>query len=107
MRRGLRDLRRRGRKASVTEAAPMTLVVRTARGAERLGCDSAEMPALLMRMSRRLWVEAILVAAASTDVSSVTSIWRVERVLLRSRSAFNDVAAASPLDRSRQPRMMW
>ena len=74
MSRGDGDLRRMGRKASVTLRAPMQFTERISRKASR-GTGFLEiMPALLTRMSRRPWVEETWWTAVSTEVSEVTSI---------------------------------
>lgn len=72
--RGSSDFRSKGRNASVTLAAPMTLTFSTSRRLSRLDGSWLRIPALLTRTSRWPYFVAKLSAAASTDLSSVTSI---------------------------------
>ena len=101
-------LRNRPKKASVTLKEPTTLVSRTRRNASRVGGLAMEMiPALLTRTSSLPYSNVTRDAAASTDWSSVTSIWIADALPLIPSVAWRSFAAASPLQRSREPRITW
>ena len=74
IRRGAADFRSKGRKASVTLTAPTQLTARISRNAFRALGFLEKMPALLTRMSSRSYLSKTSLAAASTELSSVTSI---------------------------------
>jgi hypothetical protein len=72
---GAVDIRSSGKKASLTLTTPTTLIARTcliASHAEKL--VHQPIPALLARISRRLKLSVISLAAAPTEASSVKSI---------------------------------
>lgn len=100
-------LRRRGRKASVTASAPTQFVSRTSRKAARGEGFWENIPALLTRISMRPKVSRTCLAAASMEVSDVTSISRGETVPLVSGKLSSVLEAAVPLDISREPSRMW
>ena len=73
MRRGLGDLRRGGRKVSVTVAGPVTFVVKVLVKQVWVSGLWSEMPALLIRMSIFGWVLEMVVKAVVMEVGDVTS----------------------------------
>lgn len=101
------DLRRRSKNASVVLRAPTTLTSRIFRNASRFGLARETMPALLTRISSLPCWDAIWAAAASTDLSSVTSIWTQEAVPLISGRDCRALADSTPLAGSREPRITW
>lgn len=107
---GLLLARRSGNMAFVAMVGPKTFVSKMSRISDRLGqaasLDSGQVPALLMRMSRRPWARSMEAAAEEIEVSSVTSSWT--RLLVPGWAlAWMDESAELPLERFREPIMTW
>lgn len=100
--RGSDDFRESVMKASVRHAGPIALVfnisVYFSRGVRPSGRAWAEMPALLIKTSRRPNMSCTHSAALEMDESKVTSSWTAST----ERFGRDDIAA-SPLERERQP----
>jgi hypothetical protein len=84
--RGAGDLLRSGRNVSVMHTTLMTLTASVSCRVSRIGGVSMYSLASFTSMSRQLYVDSIIAAAASTDWSDVTSIVKVATAPLMSET---------------------
>lgn len=98
----------KGVKACVVIAAPKTFVMNVFCSVSKRGLDSCwiQMPALLMRMSRRPKSLSTFLAAAVTDSWEVTSSWMTEREPLGDM-AWRSLIAFWPFSMDREPMITW
>ena len=97
------DFRRRGAKASLTSAAPMTLVANVLSNCSFRFSAREATPALLIRTSNLPNLSSTLFTAAAIDSSFVTSIWMFETEPLMSGMERMVERAEAPFWGEREP----
>lgn len=103
---GSADFSSRGKARCVRSMVPKTLTSKVWRQSLR-DSEDPMMPALLIRMSRRPWVLAMVSRADSRVLESVRSIWRDEMdVVVLVLAARSLVTASAPRAGSRAPMRM-